>query len=115
MDKVCLERAFTFLSDDVVVCNLDNALQGLLVPTCNIMDRLFSHYSFIPNGELPTLILAYSIFVWRYNECRDLGVSVEDSLRIAQGAVISNPNISKFLARKGYIKINDMAGVEDEF
>jgi len=100
------------LSDEIVLNNLDEALRTILTPICKTMDRLFD-IGFTPVGDIPTITLAIAIFIWRYNECRDLGVSIEDSLKIAQGSVLQNPNISRHLAQKGFIVINNIAGVEE--
>jgi hypothetical protein len=101
------------LSDDVLVSAIDDGLRSILPSMCRAMDRLFA-LGFTPNGDIPTLTLASAIFVWRYNEVRDMGVPVEDSLKIAQGSVLSNPNISKYLASKGFVMINNAAGVNNE-
>ena len=98
------------LSDEVVLDNLDDALRVILLPVCRATDRLFE-LGFTPSGDIPTLTLAASIFVWRYNECRDIGVPIEDSIKVAYGSVISNPNVSRYLAMKGYLVVNNAAGV----
>jgi len=100
------------LADDLVLENIDEALRSILDPACRAMDRMFS-LGFQPVGDLPTLCLASAIFVWRYNECRDMGVTIPDSLAIAQGSVLSNPNVSKYLASKGFHVINNVAGVNE--
>ena len=100
------------LSDDIVLEQIDAALSQVKIPCCRAMDRLFS-LGFQPVGDIPTLILASGIFVWRYNECREMGVTILDSLTIAQGSVFSNPNVSKYLASKGFHVINNVAGVSE--
>jgi hypothetical protein len=100
------------LADELVLENLDEALRSVLDPACRAMDRLFS-LGFQPVGDIPTLTLALGIFVWRYNECREMGVTIPDSLTIAQGSVLSNPNVSKHLASKGFHIINNAAGVSE--
>ena len=100
------------LADDLVLENIDEALRSSLNPVCRAMDRLFS-LGFQPVGDVPPLILSSAIFVWRYNECREMGVTIPDSLAIAQGSVLSNPNVSKYLASKGFHVINNVAGVSE--
>jgi len=99
------------LSDEVILDETDNALRAMLLPMCRAMDRLFD-MGFTPVGDMPTLIYASGIFVWRYNECRDEGVSVQDSLKIAQGSVLSHSIVNRYLAQRGYIIINQQVGVE---
>ena len=99
-------------TDELVLDYCDEGLRSLHLPVCCAMDRLFS-LGFQPSDDISTLLLAVGIFVVRYDECRELGVPVIDSLRIAQGSVLANPNISKHLAKKGYIIINNVAGVNE--
>ena len=100
------------LADELILENLDEALRLVLDPACRALDRMFS-LGFQPVGDLPTLCLATGIFICRYNECREMGVTIPDSLAIAQGSVLSNPNVSKYLASKGFHVINNVAGVNE--
>ena len=64
------------------------------------------------DGEVPALLYGMALFVRAYNEQRDRGCEIENSLDLAYATTLNHPVISKLVAAKTGAALDTAAGVE---
>ena len=101
-----------FLSDSVVQGEIDDLLASAATPSSRLMSRLVSLGWRPYDGEVPALLYGMALFVRAYNEQRDLGCEIENSLDLAYAATLNHPVISKLIAAKTGAALDAAAGVE---
>ena len=101
-----------FLSDSVVQGEIDDLLASAATPSSRLMSRLVSLGWQPTEGETHTLLFALAVFVRTYNEQRDLGCEIENSLDLAYATTLNHPVISKLVAAKTGAALDAAAGVE---
>ena len=101
-----------FLSDSVVQGEIDDLLASAATPSSGLMSRLVSLGWRPYDGEVPALLYGMALFVRAYNEQRDLGCEIENSLDLAYATTLNHPVISKLVAAKTCAALDAAAGVE---
>ena len=101
-----------FLSDSVVQGEIDDLLASAATPSSRLMSRLVSLGWRPYDGEVPALLYGMALFVRAYNEQRDLGCEIENSLDLAYATTLNHPVISKLVAAKTGAALDAAAGVE---
>ena len=101
-----------FLSDSVVQGEIDDLLASAATPSSRLMSRLVS-LGWRPYGEeIHALMYGMALFVRAYNEQRDLGCEIDNSLDLAYATTLNHPVISKLVAAKTGAALDAAAGVE---
>ena len=85
------------LGDELASASLHEVLTVVRDPLDQLMTRLVQ-LGFQPVTQTSTLTFAFSLFVIRYGEHMEMGVSMADSLNLAQAEVLSHPVITRFLS-----------------
>ena len=101
-----------FLSDSVVQGEIDDLLASAATPSSRLMSRLVSLGWRPYDGEVPSLLYGMALFVRAYNEQRDIGCEIENSIDLAYATTLNHPVISKLVAAKTGAALDAAAGVE---
>ena len=91
-------------SDDEVLSLCDDILSGMAATSRKLMDRL-TILGFTPKGQIPTLIFAFFLFVYNYNEARK-DSTITEALEISKAQTFSNPILQKFFAAMSAQTVN---------
>ena len=105
-------EAVGFLADTVVQGEIDDLLASAATPSSRLMSRLVSLGWRPYQGEVPALLYGMALFVRAYNEQRDMGCEIENSLDLAYATTLNHPVISKLVAAKTGAALDAAAGVE---
>ena len=88
------------MADPVFCESLDDLLTAAAIPSKRLMENVYVDSSLSPlSGQLATLGFAGGLFIFHYNEYRNLGYEVEIAVQAAQAQVLNHPVIQEGLAR----------------
>ena len=101
-----------FLSDSVVQGEIDDLLASAATPSSRLMSRLVSLGWRPYDGEVPALLYGMALFVRAYNEQRDIGCEIENSIALAYATTLNHNVVSRLIAAKTGAALDAAAGVE---
>ena len=64
------------------------------------------------DGEVPALLYGMALFVRAYNEQRDIGGEIENSIDLAYATTLNHNVVSRLIAAKTGAALDAAAGVE---